>query len=300
MLKFVTREGAVKIETPLQAGEWATIKVENDPHHCNVGFNEIIVRTIQGKNIQAEIEYEGELHLNKRETDALHTYPAENALFDENNLIRKSGSVQVFRTRYGTHRNRGDLKLPTLDFYFSNIPDSVKERHIKVSDMADEIGKNIAIMHNSLEGLIRDLFGFVRSTLSGSERKEYTTNRPFEFYYSLPHILQEYFDLGQFSGDCKCVYTFAVGVANAMGMPARGVEGIVVIGSKKRVVGHYWPELYIPTGPESGFWVPIDPANSGFNTFMAFSPHKLVEYHTWEFHLKFRGPNKARIRISYV
>ena len=132
------------------------------------------------------------------------------------------------------------------------------------------------------------------------------------YAWSMPHILEEYLTTGCFTGDCKSLSTFFIGVASALDIPSRRVAGYIVLdkpidhyiklygehpeGLAENVGGHFWPEVYIPINSKEGFWIPVDPSIPIYKAF----PSGDKVYHITVNMPHFKDSSTARIKVNYV
>ncbi|MBI2147499.1 hypothetical protein HYU19_03410 [Candidatus Woesearchaeota archaeon] len=322
-------------EIGLVENEWAEIP----PNHPILKHRRhtLVARVVQGKNIVVLIECSYLLQGNSTPQRAheFRTYPSSNVVFGEDNLqewVRRSALSETgssYTYRFTTHYDSGvqrasrifqhakflggslfgsgfRSKFPSLEFLRHNIPYRIGRDYLQPIDEAQEIAGIMASGNKTLDEVLKNLSSFVRESANGRAHQHPTDA------WDMKQLIHEYYETGMFSGDCKSVYTFFVGLAQALGIPARGVLGVLTKknpddGETPLWYDHYWPEVYIPTSFNTGFWVPFDPANHNIPS----SVRKQVSHSSssflslaYDYHVKAElpylpGQEPIRIQVSY-
>ncbi|MBL7160243.1 MAG: transglutaminase domain-containing protein [Candidatus Aenigmarchaeota archaeon] len=284
------------IDIDLEAGKWYDIPVPDDH---NADTNLLTMPIVQDKNILIEIGYKGSLEFREEVRGFPEfpvSYPQKNPILTKANLVSNDNSTYSFVSRYVESE---DVSLPTTAFVLANTQ---KEKIPEIVKGSEEIAKKIR-PERSFGNFLVNLYSFVLDCFDRDE-DESTWNMS-EY---MPHLVKEYFERGNVSGDCKSISTFFVGLSSALGLVSRRVTGKVVgdkpIGTygddktklTSTVIGHTWPEIYVPLNSKSGFWVPVDPSGGVFMTY----PTQDVLYHLFLEMPRFKGQKVAQLRVSHI
>lgn len=281
------------MDVPVQI--WVTLP----PNHPRLlhRSHQLVAPLVQGKNIVAEIESSSPFIIENihfiREDDNNHiedtsmTFNHSNILFCQGQYVCE-GDVTRFKTRYRSERDDQPVSRP-LDIFLSHISAGIRKRYVQPYDGARDIVSNLAATTRTVEGLLEELSFFV-----GETNNQRPHQQPIHAT-DLVYFINEYYETGRFSGDCKSVAVFFAGLAQTLGIPARTVGGHLT--REKTFLGyHIWPELFLTTGKDQGFWAPYDLGNPGLDTHGAFTSARVRYYAEIDLpHLT----AQARLRIRY-
>lgn len=274
-----------KEEIPLQEGEWQEIPTHVNTLDFSLGASRLVAPLKQGKNIAAQIEYDGEVFFRKENFHCLShlTYFPQNVLFHPLQQNRSG----VFRSQY----KEKPAKLPLLNFARANLSEKIAEAFVHPCSVAVEIAENLEAP--DLEQVLRNIYEFVDEACDNMPHEQHKDS------WNMNHLVQQYYETGRYGGDCKSIYTFFVGLANNLGLASRGVLGWLT-GNKEKSLegrGHYWPEVYIPESKTEGFWLPFDAANPKLNSFGEFDKNCI--YYLGDWLPIFYGPKTCKMKVWY-
>jgi hypothetical protein len=259
-INFANTDGDTPVrnsETPFEfsfkLGELIDITTEEDYLGRHGMLGDLLV--IQGRNIVADLFYDGEIRCRDFEDDSFigehPDYPVINPLFHSENLEVVGKGHYRFRTRLATKK---EFRLSSLKNAIECTPKTIKEKYVSARRLPDSIASMFdpSKPYDSLEQVLYALTDFLRTHHSGNER-----NDNFDSYEK---IFEEYLSTGKFSGDCKAASTFTAGLLNGLGLAARVMDGDIIFGrsTNSNRSGHVWPEMYVPMSGEKGFWIPVD------------------------------------------
>ncbi len=261
MGSIVFTQGIVDpVSISLEENKWTTLPLRQSriggfripvPHYLEIP-------TRLGADIAVDVEFDGTRTYRKEWQSANTTFPQAEVLFTEANCEQNT-----YRAHYGTHRSRSQLQLPAAKQHRQT--QVAQSTRLSAEPRAVAIVENISSMSVTLEQQLVAVCEFVQEMHSGHDRADIET-AGFANYWSLPHILDEYYSTGSYSGDCKSVSTLQTGLGLALGIPARRVAGFLTCDEGR--FGHTWSELYIPAATPC--WVPFDAADPAIDAVLAW------------------------------
>lgn len=211
----------------MELGKWYTISAPSKISELDQHL--LFLPIVPDKEIIVDLDYHGELEFSDiLEGDFLNiTFPIVNPIFNE---INETSGMPNYR--FSTKYSRID-KLPSMTGMLVNTPDNIlrKYDYSLPSSTSVKLSKiSIKLMGETLEDTLKNIYDFVSHASSGECHDED------DFHYNdLEYLLDEYLSTGKFSGDCKAISTFTLGLLQAMGLVSR------------RVTGRF---LYIPSAEE--------------------------------------------------
>jgi hypothetical protein len=252
---------------------WYSIPTEKDANGIAATLDNI--KIIPGRDIVVDLKYKGQIQLEDFE-DITHQedtdYPLCNVLFNSDTIEAIGPDHYQFKTSYVPMNKNKHIKFQEKYIHSRVLPDKMKE--------------NI-IFGDNLERTLKNLHNYLDKIRSG----EYIS----EGFHDFEELMGDFEKTGFIPGDCKSGATLSSGVLNALGIPARSVNGSVSYESGFST-GHRWSEAYI--SEKGGIWVPFD--CTAFATVGSY-PDKDPTYYLEEISLpKFSDPNEnAKIKIQY-
>ena len=250
---------------------------------------------IPGKNIQADLVYQGEIECVDFEdrscVDEHLSYPPENPLFHSGNLGIVKDRHYRFTTKY---MPAGKPIVPNLETA-RNL--SGGERKSPVLDAFSGLEETSDLFYT-----LRSVFENVVRSKNGNDRED--------GFYEFDELFDEYRRTGKVSGDCKAISTFTAGIIESLGLRARIIDGNIhfrhpeIVKAKGKTFevyqgGHVWTEAFIPQDAERGYWVPVDPA---FGAFLVF-PNEPDRYSLSRIELPYfkdQSKETARLKLQYI
>jgi len=251
------------IDFRFKIGKLVEIPTKEDEFDIDFGeLSDVII--VQGKNIIADLYYHGQIKCRDFEDRSLEgqvieqqDYPPTNPIFHSENLENVGHGHYRFRTKLASRRS---IHLPSLSYAREHISDDIRTKHLTQRDLPTEIKEPVGVS-DDLEQTLKKLYEIVYQATNGHKRDD--------GYYIFEELVQEYLSTGKISGDCKAVSTFTSGLLNALGLPARVIDGDIISqrsdaryydGSIRAYrEGHVWSEVYVPMNEREGFWIPVDP-----------------------------------------
>ncbi len=258
---FTNKKQCKDFDKKFTFGETITLATVNaapddeEPIYLDFGSIDDVV-ILPGKRLVADILYNGPIECIDKEDLPLEQqdYPCVNPLFHSQNLEELTKGHYRFTTSVIPDEK---TSLPTLALAQKNVPKNMRkevQRHPFFPPFT-------ALKHFPLDLALSVSFDFVQKRSNGKERND--------SYYDIAELITEAKTTGSFSGDCKSVATMMCGAINALGLPARALNGTShsrsdflesqCFNSQTYQAGHMWAEAYVPRGKNTGVWVPVDP-----------------------------------------
>ena len=255
------------IDFRFEIGKLVEIPTKEDESYDYYGvLSDVLI--VPEKNIVVDLLYLGEIRCRDFEDWSFEgqklehqDYPPHNPIFHSENLVNMGTGHYRFRTKLESQRK---FNLPRLSFAKEHIPDDVRTKYLTQRDLPKGIASAIN-GSDDLEHILRNFHNTLFRSTNGRDRRA--------DYYIFDELLQEYLSTGKVSGDCKAISTFTSGLINALGLPARVVDGDIISQNDRTMDydktirayrgGHVWSEVYVPINERNGFWIPIDPFGLG-------------------------------------
>ena len=234
------------------------------------GFGGVIdsLIIIHGKNIQADLLYQGKIECRNNEDESFmyfQSYLPENPLFHAENMTIVGDGHYRFTTSYYSTAKTANIDT---GIYLLQHEQEILELFCTLRKVFDEVVK----------------------AKSKKKRKE--------DFYDFEKLLREYKETGKLDGDCKTISTFNAGMIEAQGLETRIVAGKIYCRNKKFDEGHLWAEAFVPLNHGSSYWIPIDPALELYGNFPPDTMMYSIETELPVF--KDQSVKTARLRLQYV
>ncbi len=227
--------------------EWREIPTSLENGHGG----QLSLQLVPGRNFQVDLIYGGSI----KTLDEL-TSGTKRASYSTNNSIFHSELLHVVEP--GNYRFQSSY--PSIDFHPGRLSDAV--RHTKISpdiearkkEVKPELIDGIVRGRDDLELILHDLLDFVMKVSNGAANKKNN-------YYDFLSRYQQLEDTGSFSGHCKEISTFTVGLLNALGLRAKLLNAFIyetVRGKAEPRIGHSLAEVHVPSEHNAGSWLLVD------------------------------------------
>ncbi len=278
-----------EIKQKLELDRWNEIKVRYNK--LNKSWGEITyLRLMPYKNIEAIIEYEGELLTKDIVKKDGMSYPLENPLFNSKLIQKQEAGRYWFRTNYPKSRTCAKLKIKD----YTNEIIELRKRQVH-KQIIDKI-----LDKESIGNTLVNLVNFILNHYEQGYREKH--------FWNFSELYEEFRKTNKIRGDCKAVSTFTAGLLNAIGIESRCISCCINsatpmeidVGTRKFKTytwGHQFAEAYFRGDNDKNAWMPVDAAMRYCLSFPVKTKVTLTNIPLPEF----RGSSaKARIKISYV
>lgn len=250
---------------------------------------ELDLPILSWKNIHVSIKYNGQLMPRDQATPMPNcTYPEWNSVLNSECLESTEEGLYTFTSKY-----------PTSDLKLSSVEDAGNasgiEKYIEQADIPERLLKDLHGARNMGE-LLFDMMCDIGAAGSREPIDAYSS-------HNLSYLMREYESQGHFPGDCRAFSTVVVGVAHAIGLPARRIIGYVehrddpgifaIQGEEGLKEPHYWSELFVPV--EGGVWLLADAAREKFRNYPSDETYILQERMP-----RFEGDGVPEVCVEYV